>query len=70
MVESRSIFAEGQRGQSTLEYILVLAVVLLAIIAFTSGALRNRVEKTFNQSGNTINGAVNKFNTGIQINQN
>ena len=61
--------ARRTRGQSTLEYILVLVVILVAIIAFAAGALKPNVKKMLDQSGNTINAAADKVARGLNLTQ-
>lgn len=55
------------KAQSTLEYILVLVVVLLAIIAFAGGALKPAVNNTLQQSGDTIDRAVSRVAEGLNL---
>lgn len=55
------------RGQSTLEYILVIAAVLLAIIAAIGRVLTPRVDQVQNQAGNALSTASNRFGTRIQM---
>lgn len=56
------------RGQSTLEYILVIAAVLLAILAAVVKVLTPAVDKTVTDSGSIVNRASaqlgNRFNFG------
>ena len=49
------------RGQSTLEYILVLAAVLLALIAAATVAIRPAADQTLNQAGAMMQNSANKL---------
>ena len=51
-----------QSGQSTLEYVLVLAVVILAIVAAAAGPIRNALNQVFNDSANRMTDASNRLN--------
>ena len=55
------------RGQSTLEYILVIAVVLIALVAVTSTALKPAVEKMSNDSANVIKGAAGQVSARLGL---
>ena len=55
------------RGQSTLEYILVVAAVLLAIIAAIGRVLTPRVSDVANEAGNTMTAASNRITNKLQI---
>jgi len=44
----------NRKGQSMLEYIIILAVFLAAVIAFVP-SLRNTANRIFTQTGNTLN---------------
>ena len=44
----------NRKGQSMLEYIIILAVFLAAAIAFVPG-LRGAATRIFTQTGNTLN---------------
>ena len=54
-------------GQSTLEYILVIAAVLIAVVAVTVAALRPAVGKMSNEAANTISAASEKVKTGLGL---
>ncbi len=55
------------RGQSTLEYILVIAAVLIALVAVTVNVLRPAVESMSNESANTITNAAGKVKAGLGL---
>ena len=48
-------------GQSTLEYILVIAAVLIALVAVTLQVLRPAVQTMSQESANVISGAANRI---------
>ena len=56
----------GQRGQSALEYILVLAAVLLALIAAAVKYINPSAAKTIEQSNKIIENSANRFKTGLR----
>ena len=49
-----------KRGQSTLEYVIILSAVVLAIFAGRT-IIRNTVSNTMNQTSNAMNSAANKL---------
>lgn len=49
------------RGQSTLEYVLVIAVIIAAVALAASQFLRPAVNTTVQQAGNYLTGAANKL---------
>ncbi len=55
----------GRRGQGTLEYIMLLTVILLALVAVMTTAFSNSVKNIINQSGNSVSNAANKLKTGL-----
>jgi len=54
-------------GQSTLEYILVLAAIIVAIIVAANTAIRPAVGNSLTESGKAINSAANKLITGLNL---
>jgi Flp pilus assembly pilin Flp len=46
------------RGQAFLEYIVILGVMIVLIVAFASGGFKSAMDKTLNSSANTMNGAT------------
>ena len=52
------------KAQSTFEYILLVAGVVVVLIVFLSpnGLFRNTIERTLNQTVNQINDMVNAIN--------
>lgn len=48
-------------GQSTLEYVLVLAVIVLAIVAAAAGPIRRAVDGMFNDSAANIENATGRL---------
>ena len=58
---------KGAKGQSTLEYILVLIVILVAIIAATQGIFKNAVNRMMNQSSTAVENAANKITNRLGL---
>ncbi|MBI3319021.1 MAG: class III signal peptide-containing protein [Candidatus Omnitrophica bacterium] len=56
-----------RRGQSTLEYILVLAAILVAVILAANSLIRPAVTQQMTQSGAIINGAANNLKTNLGL---
>ncbi len=59
--------ARSVRGQSTLEYILVIAAVLIALVAVTVNVLRPAVQNMTNESASTITDASSQVRTGLGL---
>lgn len=57
----------NRRGQSTLEYLLMLGVILLALIAFGSGTIRTGIQNVLTNSGQTIDAAAGKVQGGLGL---
>ena len=55
------------RGQSTLEYILVLAAVLFAIITIVGTTIKPAVDLTMNESSHAVNEAANRLVNGLGL---
>ena len=55
------------RGQSTLEYILVIAAVLIALVAVMLNVLRPAVQHMTNESAATITDAADKVKVGVGL---
>lgn len=60
-------FGRSVRGQSTLEYILVIAAVLIALVAVTLNVLRPSVQAMTNEAGATIEGAANRVQGALGL---
>ena len=54
-----------RRGQGTLEYIMLLTVILLALVAAMQGAFTKGVTKMVDESSNAVNNAAGKLKTGL-----
>lgn len=54
-----------RRGQGTLEYIMLLTVILIALVAVMTTAFSNSVKNVINRSGDAVNAAGNKIKTGL-----
>jgi len=50
-----------KKGQSTMEYIVLFAAVVAAILAFAYTSLRGGVQKVMTESGNKITDAADRF---------
>jgi len=55
----------SKKGQSTLEYIVLFAAVVAAIIAFAYTNLRTGVQSVQQEAGNKITGAAASFAAGV-----
>ena len=55
------------RGQSTLEYILVLAAILVALIAVVGKTMKTGVENTLTDAGNNITNASKKVSEKLGL---
>ncbi len=56
----------NHKGQGTLEYILVLLAVLLAVIVGASGPIKTAVGKMFDNSGLQIENSTKKLTENNQ----
>ena len=56
-----------QKGQSTLEYILVLSAILVALIAIVGTTIHPAVQQTMTDSQSTITAATAKVQTGLGL---
>ena len=52
----------ARRGQVTVEYMLVLVAILLAVIFAIKTILQPKSEESFKQAGNLMDKASNEFN--------
>ena len=55
-----------KNGQSTLEYILVIAAILVVVILAATQFISPAVSNTMSQAGTTINGAVTQLGTRVR----
>lgn len=55
------------RGQSTLEYILVLAAILAAVIAGATTIIKPAVETALTDSGDTMTAATGQVKIGLGL---
>lgn len=53
---------DKRNGQSTLEYIIVLAIVIAAIVLFAKGGFKNKVTWMLNHSADQIEIVANRVN--------
>ena len=56
-----------RRGQSTLEYVLVVGAILAAILGIAWTAMHPAVEKTVQQSADVVSAAADKVKTGLGL---
>ncbi len=56
----------GKRGQGTLEYILIIAAILVACMWAANNAVRPAVNTNMEKSGAAISKAGNKFVAGLK----
>ena len=63
----RDIASGALRGQSTLEYILVLSAILVGLIAIVSTTIKPAVNKAMTDSQNTIQAATGKVQAGLGL---
>jgi Flp pilus assembly pilin Flp len=54
-----------KKGQSTMEYIVLFAAVIAAILAFAYTSLRGGVNRVMTESGNKIDAAADRFATDL-----
>lgn len=57
----------GLRGQSTLEYILVLAAILVAVIVAAGGLIRPAVNTAMTDASTTITNATGRLGAGLGL---
>lgn len=56
-----------RRGQSTLEYILILAAILVAVIIGANTWVKPGTENVLKRAGKAITGATAKVKTGLGL---
>ena len=56
----------NRKGQSTLEYLLIAAVVIAAVAIAAGTVIRPAVDNTLNQSSSAINTAAAQLNTKLR----
>lgn len=54
----------GKKGQSTLEYVVVLTAIIAVVVAFAAGFLRTKVKSSLEHVSNQMEGEVNKIDFG------
>ena len=57
----------GSKGQSTLEYILVLAAILVAVIVAANSLIRPAVDHQMTQSQTIINSSADKLKANLGL---
>ena len=72
MRETRNVVQAAQgrqrRGQSTLEYVLVAAAILAAIIVGANTYMKPAVQTAMQDAGNTITKSTNKLTNRLGLN--
>ena len=56
-----------RRGQSTLEYLLIVGVVLAAILALINSTIKPKVESTVTDAGGAIGKASDEFKSKLGL---
>ena len=56
----------SRRGQSTVEYLLVLLVVLMAVIFAVKSVLQPAVNNQYNSAGSAVTKATGKLDQALQ----
>ena len=56
----------GRKGQSTLEYLLIAAVVIAAVAIAATTIIRPAVDATMTNSGTAITNAAGQLSTKLQ----
>lgn len=51
-----------KKGQSTVEYLLILAVVLGAVITFATGVFKTKITGSFGNLAANMEGVFNRIN--------
>ena len=51
----------NRKGQSTLEYVIVLAVIITAMITFAGGAFKQRLSNALDTATNSMEGVVGRI---------
>jgi Flp pilus assembly pilin Flp len=64
-VEGGENMLRKKKGQSTMEYIVLFAAVVAAILAFAYTSLRGGVKRVLTESGNKIDASADKFSKNI-----
>ncbi len=52
----------GKKGQSTLEYVIILTAIIAVVIAFAAGAFRQNVQNSLEHVGTQMQNEVNQIN--------
>lgn len=58
-----------KRGQSMLEYVLLVTVIILVVIYAANNVLKPRVTRQVDEAGNLMTNAINSFTTVTQAQQ-
>lgn len=52
----------NRKAQSTLEYVIVLAAVIAAVIVFATGTFQSRITNSLNHVANEMQNVVGRIN--------
>lgn len=63
----RIMWKRSAQGQSTLEYILVLAAILVAVILGANALIKPGAEQILKDSNSTMVNATNKLKAGLGL---
>jgi Flp pilus assembly pilin Flp len=58
----------NQRGQSFVEYLVILGIMIVLLVAFARGGFTSAMNNTLNSSANTMNTAQQVM-SGVDLNQ-
>ncbi len=64
---STQVKGQAQRGQSTLEYALVMAAILAALVAVAATVMRPAVQSSMTNSAGVITNATGKLQNGLGL---
>jgi Flp pilus assembly pilin Flp len=51
----------NKKGQSTLEYVIVLAAIIAAIIVFATGTFKNRLSNSLDDVSNQMQNVIGRI---------
>lgn len=51
-----------EKGQSVLEYVIVLTAIIIAVVLFANNVMRNSVGRSLNRVSNEMEQGVNRIN--------
>lgn len=63
----RELAGRTSRGQSTVEYLLVLVAVLLVVMVAISGAIKTKIKDQTDNAGKIMDKASTELKTAVDI---